>query len=77
MQLDGVNHISVDTCVGDIASLLDDRSKIHPVVEALYKRKAESSEQGRRVDGYKIGLAIEGGGMRGCVGAGMIYVSQL
>ena len=30
------------------------------------------SAPGNRKDGRKIGLAIEGGGMRGCVSAGMV-----
>lgn len=45
---------------------------IHPAVKALYDRKESVSQPGNRVDGKKIGLAIEGGGMRGCVSAGMV-----
>ena len=30
-----------------------------------------------RTDGFKIAIAIEGGGMRGCVAAGMVSVSLL
>jgi hypothetical protein len=43
----------------------------HPVVAALHRRAAEGSLAGARRDGMKIALAIEGGGMRGCVAAGM------
>lgn len=51
----------------------DGKKKVHPVLEALHKRKSENSIPGKRnsEDKIKIGLAIEGGGMRGCVGAGM------
>lgn len=45
----------------------------HPVVEALYARRNSNSTPGHRSEGdeMKIALAIEGGGMRGCVAAGM------
>lgn len=61
---------------GDIASLLKD-PVVHPVVKALYERKAKGSKPGERKEGdvAKIAIAIEGGGMRGCVSAGMISVS--
>ena len=45
---------------------------IHPAVKALYDRKKSNSEPGQRTDGKRIALAIEGGGMRGCVSAGMV-----
>jgi predicted acylesterase/phospholipase RssA len=43
----------------------------HPVICAILRRYAAQSKPSERVDGYKIALAIEGGGMRGCVSAGM------
>ena len=57
---------------GDTAPGLQD-GRVHPVVEALYKRRSENSLPGKRKEGdtMKIALAIEGGGMRGCVAAGM------
>lgn len=49
-----------------------DRSKpLHPVLEVLQSRLAVGSKPGARADGYKVGLAIEGGGMRGVLSAGM------
>ena len=44
----------------------------HPVVEAVLSRWKANSKPGRRTKGdiKKIALAIEGGGMRGCVSAG-------
>lgn len=62
---------------GDIASLLKEPS-VHPVVKALYERKAKGSKPGERNEGdkAKVAIAIEGGGMRGCVSAGMISVSN-
>jgi hypothetical protein len=39
----------------------------HPVLELLRRRLAEGSVPGRRRDGFKLGLAVEGGGMRGIV----------
>jgi hypothetical protein len=47
---------------------------VHPVAKLLHERKNNSSMptmEGRRADGYRVALAIEGGGMRGCVSAGM------
>ena len=38
---------------------------------ALAQRAEEGSRPGARTDGYRIALAIEGGGMRGTVSAGM------
>ena len=35
---------------------------------------SQGSRAGERRDGMKIALAIEGGGMRGCVAAGMAAV---
>jgi len=52
--------------VGDTA-----RTGSHPVLEVLAQRRAEGSKPMQRTDKYKVALAIEGGGMRGCVSAGM------
>jgi predicted acylesterase/phospholipase RssA len=45
----------------------------HPVVQLLHdrRRRQQQSENSTTPDGFKIALAIEGGGMRGCVSAGM------
>ncbi|XRB20484.1 patatin-like phospholipase [Pseudoscourfieldia marina] len=44
----------------------------HPVLDILAKRRRENSCPERRNDPFKVGLAVEGGGMRGCVTAGML-----
>ncbi|KIY99322.1 hypothetical protein MNEG_8642 [Monoraphidium neglectum] len=44
----------------------------HPVLELLRRRLAEGSVPGRRRDGFKLGLAVEGGGMRGIVTGAML-----
>ena len=44
----------------------------HPVLEAIVRRWELGSVPGQREDGLKIALAIEGGGMRGVVSAGMV-----
>eukprot|EP01036_Dinobryon_divergens_P027851 gene27851-36696_t len=46
--------------------------RVHPVVKLLHDRVRENSQPGNRTDGYRLAIAVEGGGMRGCVGAGMI-----
>ena len=43
----------------------------HPVLRAIWKRVRENSKPGQRKDKFKIALAIEGGGLRGSVTAGM------
>jgi predicted patatin/cPLA2 family phospholipase len=47
---------------------------IHPVVKLLHERKRTNSTcfQESRQDACRVALAIEGGGMRGCVSAGMV-----
>ena len=42
----------------------------HPVLQLVLNRWRENSIPGSRKDQYKLALAIEGGGMRGCVAAG-------
>ena len=44
---------------------------MHPVLKLLLKRGRQGSQPARRYDGARLGLAIEGGGMRGVVSAGM------
>jgi len=39
----------------------------HPVLDLLKQRLAEGSRPGHRTDGLKLGLVVEGGGMRGIV----------
>jgi predicted acylesterase/phospholipase RssA len=47
---------------------------IHPVAKILHERKQNGSKctEGERPDGCKVALVVEGGGMRGCISAGMI-----
>jgi predicted patatin/cPLA2 family phospholipase len=42
----------------------------HPVLRALLERKRSGSKPGARSDGMRVGLAVEGGGMRGVISAG-------
>ena len=42
----------------------------HPVLGAIWQRARSGSKPGKRTDDLKIGLAIEGGGLRGCITAG-------
>ncbi len=44
---------------------------MHPVIDLIQQRVEAGSKPGRRRDGQKLGLAIEGGGMRGLVTSGM------
>lgn len=44
----------------------------HPVLTALRSRRESGAVPGDRSDGFKIGLAVEGGGIRGVVSAAML-----
>src|SRR5215212_5806952 len=48
----------------------------NPVLDVLLRRAASASTPGRRTDGHVVSLAIEGGGMRGVVSAGMCAVLE-
>jgi predicted patatin/cPLA2 family phospholipase len=47
-------------------------STAHPVVEVLRSRRAEKSLPGQRQDDFRVGLAVEGGGMRGVLSGAML-----
>jgi predicted patatin/cPLA2 family phospholipase len=47
-------------------------AKDHPVLEVLRERRSTGSLPGSRADGNRVGLAVEGGGMRGIVSAAML-----
>lgn len=44
----------------------------HPVLDVLRGRALTGSRPGRRSDPHRVGLALEGGAMRGVVSAGMV-----
>jgi predicted patatin/cPLA2 family phospholipase len=44
----------------------------HPVVEVLSSRMSEGSLPGKRADPFRVGLAVEGGGMRGVLSGAML-----
>lgn len=48
----------------------------HRVVPVLVERMATGSRPGARTDKHRLALAIEGGGMRGSVSAGMAFALQ-
>lgn len=48
---------------------------VHPVLKVIHQRRREDAISGtkfQRKDNKKVALVIEGGGMRGCVTAGMV-----
>lgn len=45
---------------------------MHPVLELIHQRAVEGSQPGGRTDGRRLGLVVEGGGMRGVVSGGML-----
>jgi predicted patatin/cPLA2 family phospholipase len=44
----------------------------HPVLSLMRQRREDQSKPGHRSDTAKVGLAVEGGGMRGVVSAAML-----
>lgn len=50
--------------------------RAHPVVALLRERGADGRAPGARADPHVLALAIEGGGMRGVVSAGMVSAIQ-
>jgi predicted acylesterase/phospholipase RssA len=78
-QLETTNESVIE--VNNLLTVLGDKSAVrgdgrwrqlqHPVLRAIWERKKSGSQPGARTDGYKIALAIEGGGLRGSVTAGM------
>ena len=48
----------------------------HPLIELMLTRVADGSRRGARSDGALIALAIEGGGSRGVVSAGMCLLLE-
>ena len=50
--------------------------KVHPVLQLLHERRRTESPltptTETRPDGFKVALVVEGGGMRGCLSAGMV-----
>jgi predicted patatin/cPLA2 family phospholipase len=69
MRLTVLKKFSVDPHRTPCTVTEDQRG--HPVVQAIRRRRDEGSKPGRRADGRRIALVIEGGGMRGVVSAGM------
>lgn len=41
-------------------------------IKLLRKRADQNSKPGKRSDGFKLGLVVEGGGMRGAVSGGAL-----
>lgn len=62
---------------GDVVSSTFNVEGLHPVVQLVHRRRREGSKVGRRQDAHRVAIAVEGGGMRGCVSAGMITVRTL
>lgn len=54
----------------------EDPDKVHPVLQLLHERRQNKSPltptTESRPDGFKVALVVEGGGMRGCLSAGMV-----
>jgi predicted patatin/cPLA2 family phospholipase len=48
----------------------------HPVREILQARRVSGSLPGKRDDPYKVGLAVEGGGLRGVVSGAMLVALE-
>ncbi|MGH2915165.1 MAG: patatin-like phospholipase family protein [Solirubrobacteraceae bacterium] len=69
MRLSFLRRFTIDPLLTSVPMTEDQRA--NPVVRALHRRREQGSRPGVRDDGLRIALAIEGGGMRGVVSAGM------
>jgi predicted patatin/cPLA2 family phospholipase len=49
---------------------------MHPVAQVLLDRRAARSRPGARSDAHRVGLAVEGGAVRGVVSAGMLVALE-
>ena len=59
-----------DAFASRVAELKMTANETEDVFEALHRRRREGSKPNARSDGLKIGLVVEGGGMRGVISAG-------
>jgi predicted patatin/cPLA2 family phospholipase len=48
----------------------------HPVLRVLLERREAGSRPGSRTDGHRVGLAVEGGAVRGVVSGGMLVALE-
>ncbi len=46
----------------------------HPAIQLAWRRAKAGSRPGARTDGAKLGLVVEGGGMRGVISAGSLMM---
>jgi predicted patatin/cPLA2 family phospholipase len=60
----------------EVVAAPSDLSVLHPVARVIWQRHAEGSVPGARRDSYRLGLAIEGGGIRGVVSGGMLVALE-
>ena len=70
MRLSVLRRFAADPLLPTAHAMTEDQ-RDHPVIALLRGRREARSRPGRREDGRRIALVIEGGGMRGVVSAGM------
>ena len=56
----------------DQPSQLEKSAAVHPTLQLILQRKQQGSRPLKRMDRYKLGLVVEGGGMRGVVTGAML-----
>lgn len=72
-----VGYLTPVHTMGRVAHMTDQLwSEEHPVRQLLQARRASRSMPGNRDDPFKVGLAVEGGGLRGVVSAGMLVALE-
>lgn len=73
-QGESTSHSPISPDVRGVSVSIAERfwSPTHPVLEVLRARRLAGSKPGQREDGFKVGVAVEGGGLRGVVSAGML-----
>jgi len=71
-QVSHAYYIPADTAIASVLGMAANMNVTHPVLDVLKSRKTPLSSPGSRRDSFRIGLAVEGGGMRGVLSGAML-----
>ncbi len=70
MRITILRRFAADPLLQAPQPMTEDQRK-HPVIALIRRRREQRSLPGRRDDGRRVALVVEGGGMRGVISAGM------
>ena len=61
-------------CEASTSGRVSDVPADHPTLGLIQQRARQGCKPGQRRDGFKLGLVVEGGGMRGIISGAMLMV---